>query len=97
MDDGRRVCRLECVRNLGGHAKGPVLADGPGLQDVGQRSPRHVLHGDVVEAAGGLVCFRQQASVKRLMEFLAALGHDVEVRVRPTRKAHGQVSVVVAA
>jgi predicted XRE-type DNA-binding protein len=36
-------------------------------------------------------------SAERLMEFLAALGHDVEIRVKPTRKAHGQVSVVVAA
>lgn len=36
-------------------------------------------------------------SAERLMEFLAALGHDVEIRVKPTRKAHGQVSVIVAA
>lgn len=36
-------------------------------------------------------------SAERLMEFLAALGHDVEVRVKPTRRAHGRVSVVVAA
>ena len=36
-------------------------------------------------------------SAERLMDFLAALGHDVEIRVTPTRKAHGQVSVVVAA
>ena len=36
-------------------------------------------------------------SAERLMEFLAALGHDVEVRVKPTRKGPGQVSVVVAA
>ena len=36
-------------------------------------------------------------SAERLMEFLAALGHDVEIRVMPTRKGHGQVSVVVAA
>ena len=36
-------------------------------------------------------------SVERLMDFLTALGHDVEVRVTPTRKAHGQLSVVVAA
>ncbi len=28
---------------------------------------------------------------------VAALGHDVEIRVMPTRKAHGQVSVIVAA
>ena len=33
-------------------------------------------------------------SAERLMAFLAALGHDVEVRVMPTPKAHGQVSVV---
>jgi predicted XRE-type DNA-binding protein len=36
-------------------------------------------------------------SAERLMQFLAALGHDVEIRVTRTRKHHGQVSVVVAA
>ncbi len=36
-------------------------------------------------------------SVERLMDFLTALGHDVEIRVKRTRKAHGQMSVVVAA
>ena len=36
-------------------------------------------------------------SVERLMDFLTALGHDVEVRVKPTRKEHGQLSVIVAA
>lgn len=36
-------------------------------------------------------------SVERLMDFLTALGHDVEVRVTPTLKDHGQLSVVVAA
>jgi predicted XRE-type DNA-binding protein len=36
-------------------------------------------------------------SVERLMDFLTALGHDVEVHVKRTRKAHGQMSVVVAA
>jgi predicted XRE-type DNA-binding protein len=36
-------------------------------------------------------------SVDRLMDLLTALGHDVEVRVTPTRKEHGQLSVVVAA
>jgi predicted XRE-type DNA-binding protein len=35
-------------------------------------------------------------SAERLMEFLAALGQDVEITVRPTRKEHGHVSVVVA-
>jgi len=34
-------------------------------------------------------------SVERLMDFLVALGQDVEITVRPTRKAHGQVSVVL--
>ena len=35
-------------------------------------------------------------SVERLMEFLTALGQDVEITVRPTRKKeHGHVSVVV--
>ena len=36
-------------------------------------------------------------SVERLLDFLTSLGHDVEVRVTPTRKDHGQLSVVVAA
>ncbi len=35
-------------------------------------------------------------SVERLMEFLAALGQDVQITVKATRKQHGQVSVVVA-
>jgi predicted XRE-type DNA-binding protein len=34
-------------------------------------------------------------SVERLMEFLAALGQDVEITVRATRKEYGHVSVVV--
>jgi predicted XRE-type DNA-binding protein len=34
-------------------------------------------------------------SVGRLMEFLTALGQDVEIKVRPTRKAQGEMSVVV--
>jgi predicted XRE-type DNA-binding protein len=36
-------------------------------------------------------------SAERLMQFLAALGHDVEIRVKRARKPQGQVSVVVAA
>jgi len=35
-------------------------------------------------------------SVERLMDFLTALGQDVEITVRPTRKHHGAVSVVLA-
>ena len=31
-------------------------------------------------------------SVGRLMEFLTALGHDVEVAVTPSRKEHGDMS-----
>src|SRR2546423_9973093 len=34
-------------------------------------------------------------SIGRLMEFLTALGHDVQVTVKPTRKAQGEMSVVV--
>ena len=33
-------------------------------------------------------------SVERLIEFLTALGQDVEITVRPTRKSQGVVSVV---
>jgi predicted XRE-type DNA-binding protein len=34
-------------------------------------------------------------SVGRLIEFLTALGHDVEIKVKPTRKAQGEMSIVV--
>lgn len=34
-------------------------------------------------------------SVGRLMEFLTALGQDVEIIVKPTRKARGEMEVVV--
>ena len=34
-------------------------------------------------------------SVERLMQFLIALGQDVEITVRPTRKEQGELSVVV--
>ena len=34
-------------------------------------------------------------SAGRLMEFLTALGHDVEITVRPSRKAHGEMSVML--
>jgi predicted XRE-type DNA-binding protein len=34
-------------------------------------------------------------SIGRLMEFLTALGQDVEIAVKPTRKAHGEMSVVM--
>ena len=33
-------------------------------------------------------------SVGRLMEFLTALGQDVRITVRPTRKAQGEVEVI---
>ena len=35
-------------------------------------------------------------SVGRLIDFLTALGQDVEITVKPTRKNHGEMSVVVA-
>ena len=35
-------------------------------------------------------------SVERLMDFLTALGQDVEITVRPTRKHHGELSVILA-
>jgi predicted XRE-type DNA-binding protein len=33
-------------------------------------------------------------SVERLMDFLTALGQDVEISVKPARGRHGEVSVV---
>ena len=34
-------------------------------------------------------------SIGRLMEFLTALGQDVEITVRPTRKQHGEMSITL--
>jgi predicted XRE-type DNA-binding protein len=34
-------------------------------------------------------------SVGRLIDFLTALGQDVEITVKPTRNVHGEMSVVV--
>ena len=34
-------------------------------------------------------------SVGRLIDFLTALGQDVEITVRPTRKEHGELSVTL--
>ena len=36
-------------------------------------------------------------SVDRLIEFLTALGQDVEIVIKPARKKHGAMAVVVAA
>jgi predicted XRE-type DNA-binding protein len=35
-------------------------------------------------------------SVDRLIEFIVALGQDVEIAIRPAREARGQVSVILA-
>jgi predicted XRE-type DNA-binding protein len=35
-------------------------------------------------------------SVERLMDFLTALGQDVEITVRPTRRRQGELSVIFA-
>jgi len=35
-------------------------------------------------------------SIGRLIEFLTALGQDVEITITPTRKQHGEMSIVVA-
>ncbi len=35
-------------------------------------------------------------SVERLMDFFTALGQDVEITVKPSRRAQGELSLVVA-
>jgi predicted XRE-type DNA-binding protein len=35
-------------------------------------------------------------SVGRLLDFLTALGQDVEIKVKPTRKKQGEMSLVLA-
>ena len=34
-------------------------------------------------------------SVERLIDFLTALGQDVEITVKPTRREHGDLSIVL--
>lgn len=34
-------------------------------------------------------------SVERLMDFLTALGHDIDIAVAPARKRHGEISVTI--
>lgn len=34
-------------------------------------------------------------SVERLMDFLTALGHDIEIAVAPSREKHGEMSVIL--
>jgi predicted XRE-type DNA-binding protein len=34
-------------------------------------------------------------SVERLMDFLTSLGQDVEITIKPTRRDHGEVSLVL--
>jgi len=58
-------------------------------------------------AAGGILGIKQphvsglmrgqsgNFSVERLMDFLTALGQDVQIIVRPTRRQHGDVSLIV--
>ena len=52
-----------------------------------------VLHGAIPHHDGG-ANRSGSFSVERLMDFLTALGQDVEITVRPTRKDQGEVSVV---
>jgi predicted XRE-type DNA-binding protein len=35
-------------------------------------------------------------SVERLIDFLTALGQDVEITVRPARRGHGELSLILA-
>ncbi|MEA2904763.1 MAG: hypothetical protein QOI12_2150 [Alphaproteobacteria bacterium] len=52
-------------------------------------SPRH---------PGYFLAMRNRAgnfSVGRLIEFLTALGQDVQITVKPTRKARGEMEVVM--
>jgi hypothetical protein len=34
-------------------------------------------------------------SIERLMGFLTALGHDIEIAVAPSRKKQGELSLVI--
>jgi len=34
-------------------------------------------------------------SVERLMDFLTALGQDVEITLKPTRSGHGELSLII--
>ncbi len=76
----------------------PYTADLPPDQGArsypgrGRRNSRHQAATRFRSHAGQSGAF----SVERLMGFLTALGQDVEITVRPTRKEHGGVSVILA-
>jgi len=35
-------------------------------------------------------------SVERLMDFLTALGQDIEITVKPARRGQGEISLILA-
>jgi predicted XRE-type DNA-binding protein len=70
----------------------------PSLKDSGMTQVEIAKILGVQQPQGSLL-MRNRAgsfSVGRLMEFLTALRQDIEIKVRPTRKEHGAVSVVSA-
>ena len=87
------------------HPEQALLKAGFALQSVRIIKARHLTEVQAGEILGiarphaALLLHNRSVpfSVERLMDFLTALGHDVEVRVKRTRKTHGQMSVVVAA
>jgi hypothetical protein len=86
-----------------------VLPSNTRLIGEGESDPLSAVPGTTIQAGniqsqtGTMIQFGSSAvcgssgcggiSVERLMDFLTALGQDVEITVKPTRKSHGEVSV----
>jgi hypothetical protein len=87
-----------------------VLPSNTRLIGEGESDPLSAVPGTTIQAGniqsqtGTMIQFGSSAvcgssgcggiSIERLMDFLTALGQDVEITVKPRRKSHGEVSVV---
>lgn len=109
----RRKATIDYVRSSGNvfadlglpHPERALLKAGLTLQMYRIIKARHLTEIQASEILGitrphAALLLRNRSvrfSVEQLMDFLTALGRDVEIRVKRTRKYHGQMSVVVAA
>jgi len=61
-----------------------------------EKSTSGGVHSEYVETRRSSATKHMSLFQQAAKDFLIALGQDVEITVRPTRKEHGQVSIVLA-
>ena len=64
-------------------------------QNLTQTKAAELLGTTQAQVSALMRCRPVSVSVGRLMEFLTALGHDIEVSVTRSRKEHGEMSVTL--